>query len=163
MRSSPDENLPTSQNPPSHKLKRSRVVDAGRSPSQQESNCSPPKRSEHPQRMAERAMYVLGISDSRQQYCSNGVGQSGPAWNQVQQPAQPRSKDVSEKEWDNNPDVDGQVCESTMHSANGILPKRKRHSGKQTKTGCITCRRRKKKCGEEAPQCKLMPMLHDRS
>jgi hypothetical protein len=32
--------------------------------------------------------------------------------------------------------------------------KRKRNFSNRTKTGCMTCRRRKKKCGEERPECK---------
>lgn len=35
-------------------------------------------------------------------------------------------------------------------------PKRKRVFSNRTKTGCLTCRRRKKKCDEQHPQCKLV-------
>jgi hypothetical protein len=33
--------------------------------------------------------------------------------------------------------------------------KRKRNFSNRTKTGCLTCRRRKKKCDEQKPECKL--------
>ena len=36
-------------------------------------------------------------------------------------------------------------------------PKRKRVFSNRTKTGCLTCRRRKKKCDEGQPQCKSTP------
>jgi hypothetical protein len=32
--------------------------------------------------------------------------------------------------------------------------KRKRNFSNRTKTGCMTCRRRKKKCDETRPECK---------
>jgi hypothetical protein len=33
--------------------------------------------------------------------------------------------------------------------------KRKRNFSNRTKTGCLTCRKRKKKCDEQKPECKL--------
>jgi hypothetical protein len=41
----------------------------------------------------------------------------------------------------------------TMH----VAPKRKRVFSNRTKTGCMTCRRRKKKCDEQHPACKSIP------
>jgi hypothetical protein len=35
-----------------------------------------------------------------------------------------------------------------------VAPKRKRVFSNRTKTGCMTCRRRKKKCDEQHPACK---------
>lgn len=35
--------------------------------------------------------------------------------------------------------------------------KRKRNFSNRTKTGCLTCRKRKKKCDEQKPECKLYP------
>lgn len=35
--------------------------------------------------------------------------------------------------------------------------KRKRNFSNRTKTGCLTCRKRKKKCDEQKPECKLPP------
>lgn len=37
-----------------------------------------------------------------------------------------------------------------------VGPKRKRVFSNRTKTGCMTCRRRKKKCDEQHPACKLI-------
>lgn len=41
--------------------------------------------------------------------------------------------------------------------ASQVAPKRKRVFSNRVKTGCITCRKRKKKCGEEQPTCKFSP------
>jgi len=38
-----------------------------------------------------------------------------------------------------------------------VAPKRKRVFSNRTKTGCMTCRRRKKKCDEQHPACKSIP------
>jgi hypothetical protein len=35
--------------------------------------------------------------------------------------------------------------------------KRKRNFSNRTKTGCLTCRKRKKKCDEQKPECKFLP------
>jgi hypothetical protein len=44
------------------------------------------------------------------------------------------------------------------HTGVRVDPKRrKRVFSNRTKTGCITCRRRKKKCDEGKPECKLSP------
>lgn len=39
-----------------------------------------------------------------------------------------------------------------------VGPKRKRVFSNRTKTGCMTCRRRKKKCDEQHPACKLLAL-----
>jgi hypothetical protein len=39
-----------------------------------------------------------------------------------------------------------------------VGPKRKRVFSNRTKTGCMTCRRRKKKCDEQHPSCKFCHM-----
>ncbi|EKV15004.1 hypothetical protein PDIG_03090 [Penicillium digitatum PHI26] len=43
------------------------------------------------------------------------------------------------------------------HGAAQVAPKRKRVFSNRTKTGCMTCRRRKKKCDEQHPACKFTP------
>jgi hypothetical protein len=43
------------------------------------------------------------------------------------------------------------------HGAMHVAPKRKRVFSNRTKTGCMTCRRRKKKCDEQHPACKSIP------
>ncbi len=50
-------------------------------------------------------------------------------------------------------------------SAQSDPKKRKRNFSNRTKTGCMTCRRRKKKCDENKPECKFkifkaFPLLH---
>lgn len=40
-----------------------------------------------------------------------------------------------------------------------VGPKRKRVFSNRTKTGCMTCRRRKKKCDEQHPACKLQDIF----
>ena len=40
-----------------------------------------------------------------------------------------------------------------------VAPKRKRVFSNRTKTGCMTCRRRKKKCDEQHPACKFTVTL----
>lgn len=49
----------------------------------------------------------------------------------------------------------------TDHRGDSMLQhdpkKRKRNFSNRTKTGCLTCRRRKKKCDEQKPECKFMP------
>lgn len=42
------------------------------------------------------------------------------------------------------------------HGAVQVAPKRKRVFSNRTKTGCMTCRRRKKKCDEQHPACKSL-------
>jgi hypothetical protein len=42
------------------------------------------------------------------------------------------------------------------HGAGQVAPKRKRVFSNRTKTGCMTCRRRKKKCDEQHPACKSL-------
>ncbi|OAL70859.1 acetyltransferase [Trichophyton violaceum] len=43
--------------------------------------------------------------------------------------------------------------QSQSPSASQVAPKRKRVFSNRTKTGCMTCRRRKKKCDEQHPSC----------
>ncbi|KAJ5549744.1 hypothetical protein N7535_002315 [Penicillium sp. DV-2018c] len=42
---------------------------------------------------------------------------------------------------------------SERHGTGQVAPKRKRVFSNRTKTGCMTCRRRKKKCDEQHPAC----------
>lgn len=46
-------------------------------------------------------------------------------------------------------------------SASSDPKKRKRNFSNRTKTGCMTCRRRKKKCDETRPECMSMSVLGD--
>lgn len=73
--------------------------------------------------------------------------------------------DMAQKTWDGvNRPIDGTIAnEQTVapfpqdrpQNPVQIAPKRKRVFSNRTKTGCMTCRRRKKKCDEQHPACKL--------
>ncbi len=129
-----------------HERKRFKVENTGRSSPRRQYDYTSPERTEHPQHMEERAKHVLSPSDGSQQYCQDGHALS-------QEQAQIPTNGVDEEQWDPSPGANSQGYESTTHDACGIVPKRKRKFCKRTKTGCITCRRKKKKCGEERPQC----------
>ncbi|PYH47703.1 acetyltransferase [Aspergillus saccharolyticus JOP 1030-1] len=45
------------------------------------------------------------------------------------------------------------ISQERPHPAVQVAPKRKRVFSNRTKTGCMTCRRRKKKCDEQHPAC----------
>ncbi|KAL4946180.1 hypothetical protein BDV06DRAFT_151604 [Aspergillus oleicola] len=71
--------------------------------------------------------------------------------------------DVAQKHWDVNRPLEGSVSSEQAHAASAsqdrtqsavqIAPRRKRVFSNRTKTGCFTCRRRKKKCDEHHPLC----------
>ncbi|RAL13604.1 acetyltransferase [Aspergillus homomorphus CBS 101889] len=73
--------------------------------------------------------------------------------------------DMSPKGWSTNsrpPESSVQNEQSVLmpslsqerpHTAVQVAPKRKRVFSNRTKTGCMTCRRRKKKCDEQHPAC----------
>jgi hypothetical protein len=50
----------------------------------------------------------------------------------------------------------GPYASDKPQSAVQVGPKRKRVFSNRTKTGCMTCRRRKKKCDEQHPSCKVI-------
>jgi hypothetical protein len=152
MRSSPDENHASSQSPASeegpphpnghslHKRKRSQD-DVGGTSSPQTYDYSPPRRDEQPQHMADRALHVLDTSNPPQHYDHvNGSGEYRYPPSQII----PYPSNEPEERWDSH----------EANAANGMPPKRKRNFSNRTKTGCLTCRRRKKKCDEERPHCK---------
>lgn len=64
---------------------------------------------------------------------------------------------------DQSPDGDDLAIYSGQytpeHRRDGVIQsdpkKRKRNFSNRTKTGCMTCRRRKKKCDEQKPECEL--------
>lgn len=47
----------------------------------------------------------------------------------------------------------------TERPATAVPPKRKRVFSNRTKTGCLTCRRRKKKCDEQHPKCESIAFV----
>ncbi|KAI5808916.1 hypothetical protein DFH27DRAFT_541792 [Peziza echinospora] len=56
---------------------------------------------------------------------------------------------------DNHTSRIGEGSPQTPGQEGGEAKKRKRQFANRTKTGCITCRRRKKKCDEGKPECEL--------
>ncbi|KAI9370954.1 hypothetical protein BJX61DRAFT_60408 [Aspergillus egyptiacus] len=75
-----------------------------------------------------------------------------------------QGSEVAQKNWDgiNRPTEGPAPCEHTpapsfphdrSQGAVQVAPKRKRVFSNRTKTGCMTCRRRKKKCDEQHPAC----------
>jgi hypothetical protein len=98
-------------------------------------------------------MYWATQTASKTTTTTNGANHQDQTWKQdhVQSVQPPTTNGVGEEQWDNSPGATSQNSES-MDGANGIVPRRKR-----TKTGCMTCRRRKKKCDEERPFCNNCP------
>lgn len=168
-RSSPDEDMhsPPPQSPPTtyppsnpnssnHKRKRSGTDDKARSTPPRQYDYSPPKRDEHPQHVADRVLHVLDTSNGHQQYYqdSNGSNQNGHTWDHDQAHNDTPTTNGVDERWVNSQEAGAQNYDPAMNSPNGVVPKRKRNFSNRTKTGCLTCRKRKKKCGEERPYCK---------
>lgn len=108
---------------------------------------SPPKRAEHHQHMADRALHVLDtVSQDGHTYRAtpNGVD-NGYGW--AADHSQDGRESVSEDRLDNGYQHDGR-------GQAGQQQPRKRNFSNRTKTGCMTCRTRKKKCDEGHPACK---------
>ncbi|PWY66158.1 acetyltransferase [Aspergillus sclerotioniger CBS 115572] len=72
--------------------------------------------------------------------------------------------DPTQKDWDSNCPAEGPaqseqpssltaIPQERPQAAVQVAPKRKRVFSNRTKTGCMTCRRRKKKCDEQHPAC----------
>lgn len=153
---SPPSVYPSSNpNSSTHKRKRSGNDDKGRPSPSRQYDYSPPKRDEHPQHVADRVLHVLDTSDGHQQYYqdSNGANQNGHAWEHDQSQHGTPTTNGLEERWENGQDSSAQNYDPAMNGTNGVLPKRKRNFSNRTKTGCLTCRKRKKKCGEERPYC----------
>jgi hypothetical protein len=76
--------------------------------------------------------------------------------------------DMDHGEYSNHPSPDDDDRSMSMYPytpdrGDSILQhdpkKRKRNFSNRTKTGCLTCRKRKKKCDELKPECKSQPQL----
>ncbi|RMZ79213.1 hypothetical protein DV738_g3523, partial [Chaetothyriales sp. CBS 135597] len=169
-RSSPNEEVntatshtPSSNFPPAngvgspHKRKRSDDSNDRASPPRQY-DYTPPRRTDQSQHMADRALRVLD-HDHPPAYAAN-TQQPGPAstqWSSPESHTQPPSATSSshangghERSWD------GPASKSTPsyeQDVNSQVKKRKRTFANRTKSGCMTCRRRKKKCDEGRPEC----------
>jgi hypothetical protein len=179
----------TGQEQPGHKRKRS--SSEGPPPYDENRPYEYPSRPE-PQHMANRALHVLGNGGhNTTAYYQNGTDPSnGHAWhadrpapahqpgNGVRpntaeahfvdelareadaQEAQPRPWDhPPPPDWQANPD---QYGHDPAQAVTAITPKRKRNFSNRTKTGCITCRDRKKKCDEARPICEFAHFLRRR-
>jgi hypothetical protein len=138
-----------------------------------------------PQHMANRAMHVLESSghDAAPDYQNGAEQHNGHTWHS-ERPIQshppvngirpntseaqmvevlPRDANVSEAQprpWEPQPITNGQTTDDQYsHEAvtgvTALAPKRKRNFSNRTKTGCLTCRTRKKKCDEAQPVCEF--------
>lgn len=145
----------------SHKRKRSESVDDDR-----QYDYSPPKRIDQ-QHLADRALHVMGNHNT----ASSTVWQSSS-----ERPSQYWHNDRNQGETitvaqngdqDNGyetppPGAAGQMTDGTETPPSRPggpvvqIAKRKRNFSNRTKTGCMTCRSRKKKCDEGRPTCKCL-------
>ena len=168
LRSSPNDDIQTatthtsasiypSNDDSSHKRKRS-GDDPGTSSPPRGYDYNPPTRTEHPQHVANRALHMLGTSnDPTQDYHTNGNGiTNGREWEDRYSP-EPQSASThtpngdEQQRWESNGHGQNYNHDS-MSGANGVRA-RKRNFSNRTKTGCLTCRQRKKKCDEARPHC----------
>ena len=145
---------------------------------------SPPKRTEtQQQHMADRALHVLDTTTGQppsHSYFSgapNGQNHSGygyerpyngPPGAHSSTPegrlAEAFSREPSEPQYASSANgADHDRLEDNNSGSQGLQSgqKRKRNFSNRTKTGCITCRGRKKKCDEGRPHCKsrLPPLV----
>jgi hypothetical protein len=112
---------------------------------------------------------INGTGGSWQDYDSHLISQAQKAQNLDTSDAQlvealqreTHSADsMDQKPWPTGPpSVTGEsmspYTQEKSQSAVQVGPKRKRVFSNRTKTGCLTCRRRKKKCDEQHPACKF--------
>lgn len=144
----------------SHKRKRSVADDAGRPLSPSHNNVNGEA---EPQHVADRALHMLGDNQtSSPPYPQvNGTSQTGHVWKPeaLQHPASnlptPDTPNGStdDHRWATSNGYAG--TPTSNGETTGPQRPRKRIFSNRTKTGCGTCRRRKKKCDEQHPTCKL--------
>lgn len=143
----------------SHKRKRLENDDAGRaSPHDPDAT-----REAEPQHVADRALHMLvdNETSSPPHLHVNGNGPNGHAWKNesLQHPAS--NLPTPDTPNGNSDDhrwaaTNGYPPPSGPNSETGPQQRpRKRNFSNRTKTGCGTCRKRKKKCDEQHPTCKL--------
>lgn len=148
-----------------HKRKRSDSNEDERGSPHRQYDYSPPRRIEHPQHMADRALNVLDNDHAPPSYYSNGQPiHTNGHWTPDQTTPLSTSSDrngMHEQSWSVTTPTNGQGYDQDgpINSATG-LQKRKRNFANRTKTGCMTCRKRKKKCDEQRPFCTyFLPLL----
>lgn len=98
-----------------------------------------------------------------------GPYSAGPVSGQSEEPmGEMLRRATSHGDDDQSPDGDDNDHDHAMYSGqytpehrrDGVISdpkKRKRNFSNRTKTGCLTCRRRKKKCDEQKPECEFGP------
>ncbi|ETN39018.1 uncharacterized protein HMPREF1541_07060 [Cyphellophora europaea CBS 101466] len=116
-----------------------------------------------PQHVADRALHMLSVDESSPQYPpTNGIHPNGQPWihdakrrhtNNLPTPDTP-SNNTDERRWaTTNGSLHAVYPHDPVTPATAQNKPRKRNFSNRTKTGCMTCRRRKKKCDEEKPIC----------
>ncbi|RMZ75954.1 hypothetical protein DV737_g5037, partial [Chaetothyriales sp. CBS 132003] len=169
-RSSPNEEIntatshtPSSNFPPAngvaspHKRKRSDDSNDRLSPHRQY-DYTPPRRTDQSQHMADRALRVLDHDHAPPAYVTSGhqPGTAHSHWASPESHSQPspatstQANGVHDRSWDVPASKGTPAYEQEV---NGQAKKRKRTFANRTKSGCMTCRRRKKKCDEGRPEC----------
>ncbi len=167
-RSSPNDDIQTatthtsasiypSNDSSSHKRKRS-GDDTRTSSPHRSYDYSPPARTEHPQHVADQALHMLGTSNNTtQEYHTNGNGMThGRDWDDHYSP-EPQSASThtpngeEQQRWESHSNGQNYNHDSMAGTNGGRV--RKRNFSNRTKTGCLTCRTRKKKCDEARPHC----------
>lgn len=175
-----DRNGYNKQPPPHYEhynVKRKRagsLGEAGHSPRRYD--YSPPKRAEH-QHMADRALHVLADPHPHvpPAYYSPGGGEGRPNYwgdrehsegNTAHTTDDGHNDDGSDQHYTSPPPgtthQTGDSAGSPPSRPGGPIVqinKRKRNFSNRTKTGCMTCRGRKKKCDEARPVCKLILLV----
>ncbi|KIX00120.1 uncharacterized protein Z518_10257 [Rhinocladiella mackenziei CBS 650.93] len=175
--------LPNGQDANAQKRKRSESNGVVQYAQQRQHEYSPSRQPE-PQHMANRALHVLGNTDPNgTAYYPNStsVDQNGHTW-QTERPSQPtpalngvrpntseaqlaevlqretHAQETQPKPWDLQPSTNGDVNPDQYGPDGATIgtpaQKRKRNFANRTKTGCMTCRQRKKKCDEQHPICR---------
>lgn len=168
-----------SHEPSQHKRRRSMSSEQGL-PSPRRYDYNPPKKMEaQQQHMADRALHVLDTTTDqhppRNYYATapnahdhSGYGYerpyNGPPGAHSSTPerrlAEASERDSSEHHYASSANgVDHERLDDNKDESQGLQAgqKRKRNFSNRTKTGCITCRSRKKKCDEGRPHCELPP------
>lgn len=131
---------------------------------------SPPKRMEQSKHMADRALHMMGNSNagSPGDWHSPTGNDRTHYWNHDRDQSETITvaQNGDQDDYDDTPPP-GQVTDGTgtppTRPGGPVIQiaKRKRNFSNRTKTGCMTCRSRKKKCDEGRPTCKYhAPVSH---
>lgn len=161
-------------------LKRQRSMSSEQGPrSPRRYDYHPPRKADSQQHMADRALHVLDSANQPppysyysttpavqdrpgQQYERSHSNTNGMHSTSEGRASDTFQRDSSEHHYASSAtggdhDKNDDSNDRSANSQNG--QKRKRNFSNRTKTGCITCRSRKKKCDEGRPHCELRPDL----